>query len=164
MPLRNARLLLACLALVGATAFAPAPFPRSRKAALEGVTVERIQGDWTILQLHMTEANGGKRDQGKSLSRIRIEKDRWTFCNSDPARPSIGYLLSIDPKRTPVAIDLSVLGQSKPYGTGIIRRKGNLMHVLYSFGKERPTGFENPPAGYWHLTLQFTKGVEEARP
>lgn len=146
------RLLLACLVLFG-LAFAPAPFPRPGRARNAEVAISRIQGTWTILKLEMANDKGGMTDQGNYLSEIRIENNRWSFLYRNGNRPVV-YLLTIDPSQTPAPIDLTILGQGKPYGTGIITRQGDSMRMLYSFGKERPRSFAKPPGGYWQLTLQ----------
>jgi hypothetical protein len=147
------RLLLGCLALLGLTAFAPAPFPRPRRSQTD-VSVERIQGTWTILKLEMTDGKGGMTAQGDYLKEVRVEKGRWSFIYRNPASAPVVYQLAIDTSRTPAALDLTRPGQARPYGTGIILRQGNLMRVLYSFGSQRLSSFDRPPAGYWHLTLQ----------
>jgi hypothetical protein len=53
----------------------------------------------------------------------------------------------------PAALDLTVVGQTTPYGTGIISRKGDTMQVLYSWGLARPNSFDRPLASYYLLTL-----------
>jgi uncharacterized protein (TIGR03067 family) len=154
----KARLLLGCLALLGVTAFAPAPFPRpGRVGKNHPLSLGQVQGTWTILKLEITEANGGMRDQGNYLAEVRIDKDRWSFFYRDPNSQPVVYLLSIDPGKNPALLDLTTPGQAKPYGTGIVSRQGNVMRVLYSFGKDRPASFERRPPGYWHLTLQFNR-------
>jgi uncharacterized protein (TIGR03067 family) len=150
----KARLLLVCVVLFGLTAFAPAPFPRPRRASQDPVAVARIQGSWTILKLEMTNDKGGKADQGNYLSEIRIENNRWHFVYRNPGTKPVTYVLAIDANATPASIDLTREGESKPYGIGIIVRKGDSIRMLYSFGKQRPTSFDNPPGGYWLLTLE----------
>src|SRR5205809_956375 len=113
----KARLLFGCLILLGVTAFAPAPFPRSGRARLAAVAVEQIQGIWTILKLEMTDDKGGMTDQGNYLAEIQIVNQRWNFVYRNPNNQPVGYLLAIDATRTPAAIDLTLQGQGKAYGT-----------------------------------------------
>jgi uncharacterized protein (TIGR03067 family) len=150
----KARLLFACLVLLGASAFAPAPFPRTQRPSKDTVAVAQIQGTWTILKLHLTDDKGGLIDQGDYLSEIVVANNRWNFHYRQGRNAPTTYQLTIDAGKTPATIDLTQIGQTTPYGTGIIRRKGDSMWMLYSFGKQRPTSFENRPNGYWHLTLQ----------
>ncbi len=151
----NARLLL-CLALLGVVAFAPAPFPRTGRRGSD-VAIEQIQGTWTILKLEMTDGKGGLTDQGNYLKEVRIDRDRWSFFYRDSNNKPVIYRLGIDTSQAPAALDLTRPGAPKPYGTGIISRRGNSMRVLYSFGMKRPTSFDKQPSGYWQLTLQFAR-------
>jgi uncharacterized protein (TIGR03067 family) len=148
-------LLLVCLGLFAA-AFAPAPFPRPRRTGPD-TTVERIQGTWTILKLSTTDGKGGLRDSGNYLKEVRIDRGQWRFVYTNPASAPVVYSIRVDASKSPAPLDLTRPGEATPYGTGIVVREGQRMRVLYSFGRERPTNFAMPPAGYWHLTLQFAR-------
>src|SRR4051794_33679219 len=101
------RLLLGCLVLLGATAFAPAPFPRRPGRARDTVAVDQIQGTWIILKLEMTDDRGGRADQGNYLSEVRIENNRWSFIYRNSRSQPVVYELAIRASNTPAQIDLT---------------------------------------------------------
>ena len=67
--------------------------------------------------------------------------------------------LRIDGSKSPATIDFYKKGETTPYGTGIIKRDGNNLVLIYDWGGARATSFDNPPAGYWELTLRHGKEV-----
>jgi hypothetical protein len=71
------RLLLALAVLVGATAFAPAPFPKRRPGP--SIDLNGFQGTWKIVRRFQYEA-GRKKEMPvnqQGTSHIRIVKDTW---------------------------------------------------------------------------------------
>lgn len=149
--------LLAVIVAATLTAFAPAPLPRRERAvALDGLAIPGLVGTWDVVKLQTTAGNGSLSDAGTYLKEVRIEPARWTFVYREANRAVVPYALTIHHNLTPAPINFysgtTVSGQ--PYGTGIIRRQGNKLTVIYSWGSARPTSFENPPSGYWVLTLQ----------
>jgi hypothetical protein len=70
------RLLLALAVLVGATAFAPAPFPKRRPEP--SIDLKGFQGTWKIVRRFQYEA--GQKNElpvDQQRSQIRIDKDTW---------------------------------------------------------------------------------------
>lgn len=148
------RLSLAVLILLGATAFAPAPFPRSsRKGTVEtGVAVTQISGVWKIIKLE-SSTKDGLTTVNTQLHEVRIENNRWSFVYREARRAPVVYDLSTDPSQKPAPINFMRIGQTQPYGQGLVVRQGNVMKVLYSFGASRPARLVPPPPGYVLLTL-----------
>ena len=80
------RLLLALAVLVGATAFAPAPFPKHRPE--HSVDLNGFQGTWKIVSRFQYEA-GQKKEMPvnqQDSSHIRIVKDTWMPIPPDALR------------------------------------------------------------------------------
>jgi hypothetical protein len=80
------RLLLALAVLVGATAFAPAPFPKRRPEA--SIDLNGLQGTWKIVRRFQYEA-GQKKEMPvnqQDSSHIRIVKDTWMPIPPDALR------------------------------------------------------------------------------
>jgi uncharacterized protein (TIGR03067 family) len=149
--------LIALIALIGLTAFAPAPLPKRQRAGTGvGVAVAQLQGTWVVTKLQMTRGNGRVDDQGTYLKEVRVEGERWSFFYRDANRGPVNYTLTIQHKATPAEINFYRNGSpsGQPYGTGIIRRQGDTLTMIYSWGSPRARSFENPPSGYWVITLQ----------
>jgi hypothetical protein len=122
MRLITATLALALLSL----AFAPAPFPKRQARAKNSLEVSQLVGTWRV-----TGTNHG-------LSQIIITPTQWTFDN--PRR--VVYDLRIHHDRTPAEFDLMRVGQTQPYGRGLIRREGETIRVVYSWSGNRPANFD----------------------
>jgi uncharacterized protein (TIGR03067 family) len=155
-----ARLLVILVALAGATAFAPAPFPRpGRPSGAAGLDARSLQGTWKVEKVERTVA-GGYRPNASATSRIRIEEGLWTFVrdpsNGRPGRAT-SYRLVVHAGRAPVALDGMRPTDPKPYMLGIVRQRGDAIEVLYRFRGTRPDDFDNPPAGCWRITMRRQK-------
>jgi hypothetical protein len=65
--------------------------------------------------------------------------------------------MNVEPNQKPAAINWYV-GQQKenPGMVGIIRREGDRVTILYyaTNPNQRPKTFDNPPVGWWILTLR----------
>lgn len=140
--------LIVAAAAVLLTAFAPAPLPRRQTPQLDSVSLKALMGDWKATSLKQT-GNGPQPARG-GIDQVTITQTQWIFNRRSGATP---YDLRIDHTRRPAEIDLMHAGQSEPYGRGIVKREGNVLRVVYHWGAQRPTGFENQPPGYWELTL-----------
>ena len=94
-----------------------------------------------------------------NVTHIHVKDGRWTFMHNENA--SNGYSISIDTANRPAALDFlpDTGGKIMPKGggttgKGIIRRKGDVVEIVYLFGgAPRPVSFERP-AGYYLLTLK----------
>jgi len=97
-----------------------------------------------------------------NVTHVRVKDDRWTFLRNETV--SNGYAITIDNAKQPAALDflpdgggkgLGKVGGGGGTGKGIIRKKGDVVEVVYLFGgAPRPASFERPPAGYYLLTLK----------
>jgi uncharacterized protein (TIGR03067 family) len=148
--------LLAVGLVAHLTAFAPAPLPkRDRGEKADGVALTQIQGLWIVEKLELTRREGQLAADGNYPTKVRIEGDQWSFFNRNDRKPS-DYTVTIDSNTNPPQLDIykSREQAGSPDGTGILWRQGNQMKLMYSWGKTRPTSWENPPAGYWLLTLK----------
>jgi uncharacterized protein (TIGR03067 family) len=150
------RWTLVCLAtILFSLAFAPAPFPRpTRRGGNESkVSLARLQGTWTIVQIeHIGKTPQVQERHG--LETVRIERDRWSFVYRDASKPPVVYTLAVDGSKKPAILNLMVVGQVQPYGKGLLLRRGNELKALYSFTKVRPSRFEPLPSGYVLMTLR----------
>jgi hypothetical protein len=149
MAVRTAVVLLAVL---GLTAFAPAPFPRTqRQGPSPEITLQTFQGRWRITSLVTSCANGQHVPFSWPATHVRISGNRWDFLNNDSLIDSRN--LSIDPKKKPAHLNFT---DDVRKGVGLIRRQGAQVQVMYTWGDEasRANSFEPPPDGHWLITLQ----------
>jgi uncharacterized protein (TIGR03067 family) len=132
------------------TAFAPAPFPR-REARGDSLTLKDLIGDYRAVSLVQTgTAQGNGPPSSSGVTHVSITSTQWIFNkNSGPTT----YDLRVDHAKKPVEMNFLYVGQKEPYGRAIVRREGNKVRVIYNWGTQRPSGFENQPGGYWDLTL-----------
>jgi uncharacterized protein (TIGR03067 family) len=154
------RLGFTLLALLGLTAFAPAPFPQpQRRGQQPEITLKSFQGTWRIREWRAARNDTGYLPGTQSITHVRITEDRWAFLpnNDDGA----GLTISIDHTKKPA--QLTFYQPSNPkreiHGVGLIRRQGTRVQVLYCWGGEesRPLTFEPPPEGPWIITLEREK-------
>jgi len=154
MPLR---LLVALLALAGLTAFAPAPFPKSRRAE-QAINLNNMQGTWKIISRF--QYRGGRKQtelQIKSSgTHIRVSGSNWL--SMEGPRTLVTWQIALDPTKKPCAVAWHFGQPQSPSWVGLIRRKGDLVEVLYYSGTQRPTSFDAPPDGTYALTLQRENG------
>src|SRR5215211_1156208 len=75
-------LALAIVALIGLTAFAPAPFVKpDRKRGRGGDLLAQLQGTWSIAKKERMGPNG-QVSKYSTAQKIRIEKDLWQFVSA----------------------------------------------------------------------------------
>ena len=107
-------------------------------------------GGWRATSLAQT-GNPQQRDPASNgVSQVTVTGTQWIF--NKQQNPTT-YDLHIDHTRRPAEINFMYVGQKEPYGRGILKREGNTLRIIYNWGSERPTGFDNQPGGYWDLTL-----------
>lgn len=118
MPTRSALLVLVVLSL----AFAPAPFPRTRKAPPPRDFIGRWQqvGDPTVT--------------------LVVTHDSLTFVNQN--RPSNAYHLTFDPRTTPRTFQLRHKDSAQRIYTGLYKVEGNELTLTSNSGTTAPTSFE----------------------
>jgi uncharacterized protein (TIGR03067 family) len=147
---RRALLLAAALAAASLMAFAPAPLPRrGGRSDKDSVSLTALIGTWRATSLKQTGQAQVQAGRG-GIDSVQITATQWIF---NPGRGPTTYDLRIDHTRKPAEVDMMYAGQKDPYGRGIIRREGNTLRIVYNWGTQRPTGFDNQPGGYWDLTL-----------
>ena len=154
------RLALAALVLFGLTAFAPSPFPKTQRGRkLSGLSLEAMQGTWTVKTLQTTHANGQPTDSGSYLKEVQIDGDRWSFVYREGRNAAVHYNIRIDNKVKPPQLNFYSAGTKggQPYGTGILKRDNNTVQLMYTWSGSRATSFEQPPEGHWLITLQRTR-------
>src|SRR5262249_43637423 len=151
------RFVLSVVILACATAFAPAPLPRAKRTPQgEEISVESFQGLWRVIKGVRTSSSGDHQPHFEGLTHVRIQGDRWRFVRGNNAFGN--HTISIDGSNKPAHLDFNRGGQGKGLGGspghGIIRRKGDVVEIIYIFGgRERATSFEQPPDGQYWLTL-----------
>jgi uncharacterized protein (TIGR03067 family) len=172
------RLPLALLALIGLTAFAPAPFLKpDRKPSGDSALLQRMQGTWSITAKQRMGPDGVV--NYSTRQKVHIEKDQWEFLSTSakapkagakgpPARakkvPSrIGGKIVLDDKGAPRPFRFKrALGrEDADYMVGILAFEGNKLRILYRLGTvdedippQPPNGFLTIPQGWYLLTLE----------
>jgi hypothetical protein len=151
------RLGLSLLALLGLSAFAPAPFPRSsRRGDQAELTLTAFQGRWRVTKWQGSRASGQHHLYlAQSITHVRVKGGRWEFLGSSDDVVS-DYAISVLPQGTISHLDFHADDvHGTRVGSGLIRRQGAGIQVIYRWGadKERPA-FEPPAEGGWILTMQ----------
>jgi uncharacterized protein (TIGR03067 family) len=143
------RISFALLAVMALTAFAPAPLPRRDARIRDSLSVKDLLGVWRATELYNTPNKALLDPAANGVGHVTISDAKWVFGRQNGTT----YDLKIDPSKNPAEIDFMYVGQQDPYGRGIIRRQGNTIRVIYNWGNQRPTAFENQQGSYWDLTL-----------
>ena len=150
------RFLVGVAALVGLTAFAPAPFPRPWRGESTETTLQTLQGTWCVTAFLISRA-GDPVTYSSSTTHVRVRGDEWAFVGGGEVR----YAIAVNGARRPATIDFyngPVSDKEPIQGRGIIRRKGDALEVVYQWRSEsRATSFERPPHGQYLLKLRREK-------
>jgi uncharacterized protein (TIGR03067 family) len=151
------RRVVVCALLAGVAGFAPAPLPRPSRRGPDPseVSLRALAGTWRVVSFVHTRNDGNHVHKTPGFDGVTIQGDDWTFV----ADSGVTYLVTLDGKKKPAALDFWTgrgLREEEPLGKGIVRRRGDVVEVLYSFQGERrrAAGFDPPPAGMWLLTLR----------
>ncbi len=154
------RALIIAVAVLGLTAFAPAPFPRpDRKDDLKG-----LSGTWTVTRYDM----GGTAVGLAGTMKVKIEGNKWSFLRVTAAgtMPSTSYTFTLDAKKDPRLIDLTRTGPGLAAGNnklmGIYRfehkDRDKVQVVFHTFGvAKRPAGFDGADMQAYLMILQRDK-------
>jgi uncharacterized protein (TIGR03067 family) len=148
-----ARLFVALIVVMGLTAFAPAPLPRRDTRPKDGVDVASLVGSWKATRLLSNNIPIDVASNG--VSNVTITVNQWVFSSGPNNRTE--YDLKIDHTKKPAEINFYHKGRrtdGAPYGTGIIKREGNKIRIIYHWSRRVPMSFDNPPRGFYDLTLQ----------
>lgn len=149
---------MAFLAAFALTAFAPAPFPRTKRGDEENINLQKFQGEWRSLGLKGINSNGDTHEINWGVTSIKVEGELWTFMFGQTENAK--YVLVIDGTRKPATIDFYAgttrTKEARPYMVGLIKRQGTRVTILYysTTPEQRAKSFENPPANWWLLTLE----------
>jgi hypothetical protein len=164
---------LAVMALIGLTAFAPAPFTRNdRRRGHGGDVLDALQGTWSVTEKVRMGPNGTLMNYS-TRQKLRIENDDWSFVSALAAKGGGGiargkggparraYKIVIDRKRLPVEFRLKrSADDDSDYMVGIVRVTGDTAKILYRLGStfggsndEMPRNFDAVPEGWYSLTL-----------
>jgi hypothetical protein len=151
----RARLVVAVVVL-SALAFAPAPFPRTKREDQAEINLDRFQGLWKAESFETVIENGRKRYGGWEHTQVRVEGDRWTYLEG--GKLNAEYRVRVK-GRGPATIDFYQLNdKTEWYMTGLIRRRDGKVEILFFNVNARrgtqATSFDNPPVGWWVLTLR----------
>jgi hypothetical protein len=179
--MRTRLIALAVFALIGAAAFAPAPFMKSDHGKNRGRDVlSMLQGTWSIAE-KTRKGPDGELMKYSTTQRIVIEKETWQFTSpralAGGGGPGIGaapkgkakggtgavsYKIVLDASRKPVEFRLKrTTSTSTDYMVGIILPLGDRVKIAYCLGTAfrrqevpMPTNFEDVPEGWYSMTLK----------
>lgn len=149
---------LALLALIGLTAFAPAPFPRTGRRGQAGeISLRTVQGFWRATSMQVSRAEGQLMPdpEERQYTHVRIIQDRWTFTTGD--REGSTLFISINPTNEAVLLNFyKRANKDAVYGVALLSRLGAQVRIAYRWGDEtnRPHSFERLPEGLWVVTLE----------
>jgi uncharacterized protein (TIGR03067 family) len=148
------RIGLALLVLIGLTAFAPAPFPKSgRRGQSDEITLQSFQGRWRVTNMQSSRGNGQHVPYNWNVTHIRVTSNRWEFVSGNAGGSFM--TISIDPARKPAHLNFyNGPADKNVHGVGLIRRHEGKVQVIYTWGNEtvRPT-FEPPVERGWIITM-----------
>jgi len=101
------RLGIALLVLLGLTAFAPAPFPRTqRRGERDEITLKTFQGRWRVAKVELTTDGGTLVPYlAMTATHVRITHDRWTFM--DGGREGGSRAVALDHGNNPPLLSMS---------------------------------------------------------
>lgn len=148
------RLVVAGVALVALTAFAPAPLPKEKPK--KGPT--HLQGTWVLEGLTRDGVPALTKAKTPASTKIRIEGNKWTFVRTSTS--TIGYVIKLDPSKNPCWMDLYREGnESSVYMRGIVTVEGDRLKFCYlpKAAEERPTSFDTKNTRAILMTLKREK-------
>jgi uncharacterized protein (TIGR03067 family) len=140
------------LALIGLTAFAPAPLPKPSSPIDPAKIAKLIKGEWRVKSAQQY-IGGRVVNLPVGGQRVRVSDNTWlvihvaTDGEGNVIREKRGPVMQmkLDTTRKPVMMDLSYQGRDNPHQRGIIKIEGNtltVMHTFYSPSGGKP-GWEN---------------------
>jgi uncharacterized protein (TIGR03067 family) len=157
------RILIAAIATLGVTAFAPAPFPRPDRRD----DLQKLVGTWTVTRYERAGAPVPAAP-GNTL-KVEIEGNKWSFLRVNAAGTMrlTAYSFLLDPKMDPRRIDLTMKAAGmRPVGGGKLlgiyrfehKDRDKVQIVFHNFGvTERPVGFDGVDTKAYLMILQRDK-------
>jgi len=168
--MRNRLIALAVLAVIGLTAFAPAPLIRNeRKRDRDGDVIDALQGTWSVTEKVRMGPNGTLMKYS-TAQKVCVEGEAWRFTSAAAlkgkgvAKGAVSYKIVADPKRRPAEFRVKrAIGggdATTDYMVGIVRVTGSTAKMLYRLGTggpgskdEMPRDFDTIPEGWYSMTL-----------
>jgi len=175
---------LAVMALVGLTAFAPAPFIKSPRERNPGDVLAALQGTWSTIEKQRAGPNGRMMNYS-TTQKIRIEKDTWRTMTAAEIRKGGGggggpgpgggkgkafgrasYKIELTTSVRPTEFRLKrTTGLSETdYMVGILQVNGDTVKILYRLGSSAafgnqvedvaPRSFDPVPEGWYLMTIK----------
>lgn len=151
------RIAFALLALAALPAFAPAPFPSSRRARLAPL-VASLQGTWRLEKLERATIGGSLDRVTSSTVAVRVVDARWIMLSDNEGEDgTLGFRL--DSTKQPVQIDFSIRDDdgSRPYSAGILKLDGDSLTLVWMPVEEssnRPTNFDELERGTYRAVFR----------
>jgi hypothetical protein len=108
---------------------------------------------WKVASMKRVQGPGQFETIAWHISHIRVVKDRWTFMQPNNVE-NASYYISLDMSRKPGFIDWRNTQTGPLFMAGLIRKKDGAVEIVYLASTNRPGSFENPPTGYYLLTLR----------
>jgi uncharacterized protein (TIGR03067 family) len=155
----RSRLIVALVAVIALTAFAPVPFTKPNKK--EKNAPGNLQGTWELVSLERARGKGKGIGKASSQTKVRIEGDKWSFFRVRDKEMVKGptYLIVLD-KQNPKWIDLKRSADAASTIFGIYRVQGDELKILYTTpigDAARPTSFANLEGRQILMTLKREK-------
>jgi uncharacterized protein (TIGR03067 family) len=168
---------LAVMALVGLTAFAPAPFIKSGRDRNPGDVLAALQGTWSITEKQRAGPNG-RLMKYSTAQKIRIEKDTWRSLSASEVngggvgggkakgfgRTSYKIELTSSVRPTEFRLKRTSGRVETDYMVGILQVDGDTVKLLYRLGSAaafggqvedaNPRGFDPVPEGWYLMTIK----------
>jgi hypothetical protein len=157
------RVTMGLLVLLALPAFAPAPFPRTTRQDKDAeVSLKFLQGKWAATLEIINEQGRPEHAPGAGVKSIVIKDDKWSHLFStigDDSTRAMTWIISLNHRTRPVSMEWysdSFQRQKEPEMAGLVRRRGNVVEILFYVAnrEKRLKSFENPPIGWWYLTLR----------
>jgi uncharacterized protein (TIGR03067 family) len=135
--------------------FAPAPFPRTRKAEPGMDDLKKMQGTWAVVRRTV----GGSSLNSKGTMTALIAGDRIKFLVDGQVRTE--WVLTLDARKTPKILDRTrVGGGNRMTMRGVYLLKGDTLTICYCEGDDeaaRPRHLQATGPGVWLTVFQRQK-------
>src|SRR5262249_23247615 len=132
------RFLIGLIALIGLTAFAPAPMPKPAKKPAVPPLMQQLNGNWRVVSTERTLKSRKLLSRVANTSqRIRIDGKTWSYVYANPdgtERTSTSYQTVFDLAKSPAWLDLKREQIGTVYLKGVISVQGDTAKFCYVLG------------------------------
>jgi uncharacterized protein (TIGR03067 family) len=140
------------------TAFAPAPFPRSRpRSDRAALSLKELQGLWQVVRREsVTSDENLPVQETRATSSVLIHGSKWASFDIEGLEMS-RYTIAVHASARPARIEWSLAGKCgevKQPWVGLLRREGGYVQVLCARPGEQALDFEAMPSGSVLITLR----------